>query len=126
MAKRFLLSIYWDEDKLFGGVPAAEMNDLNAAHIRFNDELRKSGHYVEAEALEPARGAKLVRSKSGKPVVSDGPFAEAKELVAGFYLIEARDMNEAVEIAKRIPSLTHASVEVREIRKLLVDGKVAN
>ncbi|HJU90738.1 MAG TPA: YciI family protein [Gemmatimonadaceae bacterium] len=126
MAKRFLLSIYWDEDKLFNRVPADEMNDLNAAHIRFNSDLRKSGHYIEAEALEPARGARVVRSRGGKLNVSDGPFAEAKELVAGFYLIEASDMDEAVEIAGRIPSLTHAAVEVREIRKLIVDGKVAN
>jgi hypothetical protein len=121
MAKRYLALIYWNEEELWHGVPPAEMNALNAAHLRLNEDLRRSGHYIEAEALEPAKRAKCLRVKNGKLTISDGPFAESKELVAGFYLIEASDMEEAIRIAARIPSLSHATVEVREVRQLVVE-----
>lgn len=122
MAKRYLALIYWNEEELWHGVPPAEMNALNAAHLRLNEDLRRSGHYIEAEALEPAKGAKCLRVKNGTLTISDGPFAESKELVAGFYLIEASDMDEAIQIAARLPSLSHATVEVREVRQLVVEG----
>jgi hypothetical protein len=122
---RYLCLIYWDEHKL-ATLPADELNALNAAHLDFNDELRRSGHYVEAEALKPSTESTCVRVKGGRAMVTDGPFAEAKEVVAGFYLLEVRDRDEALEIAARIPSATHATVEVRPIHKLVVDGREAD
>jgi hypothetical protein len=119
---RYLCLIYWDEQKL-ANFPAAELNALNAAHLDFNDELRRSGHYVEAEALVPSRESRCVRIKQAKPVVTDGPFTEAKEMVAGFYLLEVRDEDEALRIAARIPSAAHATIEVRAVRGLVVEGR---
>lgn len=119
---RYLCLIYWDEQKL-ATLPADELNALNAAHLDFNDELRRSGHYVEAEALQPARESRCVRVRQGKPLITDGPFAEAKEVVAGFYLLEVRDEAEALEIAARVPSATHATVEVRPVHQLVVEGR---
>jgi hypothetical protein len=86
---RYLCLIYWDEQKL-ATLPADELNALNAAHLDFNDELRRSGHYIEAEALQPSRESRCLRVKQGKPLITDGPFTEAKEMVAGFYLLEVR------------------------------------
>ena len=119
---RYLCLIYWDEHKL-ATLPADELNALNAAHLDFNDDLRRSGHYVEAEALQPSRESRCVRVKQAKPLITDGPFAEAKEVVAGFYLLEVRDEDEALEIAARIPSATHATVEVRPVHTLKVEGR---
>jgi hypothetical protein len=119
---RYLCLIYWDEQKL-ATLPAHELNALNAAHLDFNDELRRSGHYIEAEALQPSPASRCVRVKDGKPMITDGPFAEAKEMVAGFYLLEVRDEDEALEIAARIPSAAYATVEVRPGRTLKVEGR---
>ena len=103
-------------------MPAGEMNDLNARHLAFNESLRASGHFVDAMALEPSRSAARLRVRSGKPSVVDGPFTEAKELVAGYYLIDAPDMNEALAIASRIPSAPLGTIEVWPTRELIVDG----
>ena len=119
---RYLCLIYWDEHKL-ATLPAAELNALNAAHLDFNDELRRSGHYIDAEALQPSRESKCLRVKGGKPLITDGPFTEAKEVVAGFYFLEVRDEEEALQIAARIPSAEYATIEVRQGRTLVVEGR---
>jgi hypothetical protein len=82
------------------------------------EALRRSGRYVAAEALQPVRAAKTVRVRDGKPSITDGPFTEAKEYLAGFYLVEARDMNEAIEIASKIPPARVGGIEVRPVREL--------
>ncbi len=117
---KYLCLIYLDEQKM-AALPAREMNDLNVRHLALNDALRKSGHFIEAEALEPAAKASWLRARHGKPTVTDGPFTEAKEIVAGFYLIEARDMAEAIQVAARFPSAPLGTVEVRPTRQLVVD-----
>jgi hypothetical protein len=114
--------IHWNEQKL-ATLPADELNALNAAHLDFNDELRRSGHYVEAEALQPSTASACVRVKGGRPLITDGPFTEAKEVIAGFYLLEVRDRDEALGIAARIPSATHATIEVRPVHTLVVEGR---
>lgn len=119
---RYLCLIYWDEQKL-ATLPAGELNALNAAHLDFNDELRRSGHLIEAEALHPSPASRCVRVKGGKPMITDGPFAEAKEMIAGFYLLEVRDEDEALRIAARIPSASYATIEVRQGRTLEVEGR---
>ena len=116
---KYLCLIYLDEDKM-DAMPESDMRALNARHLAFNDSLRQSGHFVEADALEPGRTTSTIRVRQGKPAVTDGPFAESKELVAGFYLIEARDQKEAVEIASRIPSAPLGTIEVRPTRQLIV------
>jgi hypothetical protein len=119
---KYLCLIYWDEQQL-NAIPAREMSDLNADHLDFNDGLRASGHFITAEALEPARASACVRVRGGKASVTDGPFTESKEFVAGFYLLEAADMKEAIEIAARIPSARFGTVEVRPARQLVVEGR---
>ncbi|MDQ6770023.1 MAG: YciI family protein [Gemmatimonadota bacterium] len=118
---KYLCLIYLNEDEL-SAMPEGDMNSLNARHLEFNKGLRKSGNWIEAEALDPGRTVKRVRVRQRKPSVTDGPFTESKELVAGFYLIEARDMDEATGIASKIPSASLGTVEVWPTRKLIVDG----
>jgi len=113
--------IYLNEKEM-AAMPATDMNSLNARHLDFNNGLRKSGNWIEAEALEPAGTAACVRVRKGKVSVTDGPFAEAKEHIGGFYLIEAPDLTEAARIASKIPSAALGTVEVRPTRKLIVDG----
>ena len=81
--------------------------------------LRQSGRYIAAEALQPVRTAKTVRVRAGKSSVTDGPFTEAKEYLAGFYLVEARDMDDAIEIASKIPPARVGGIEVRPVRELM-------
>ena len=81
--------------------------------------LSASGHDLSAEALQPIRDAVTVRIRHGAVSVTDGPFAETKEQLAGFYLIEARDLDEAIELASRIPPARIGSIEVRPVRELV-------
>jgi hypothetical protein len=119
---RYLCLIHLDEQAL-NDMPAGEQSALNAAHLDFNDGLRARGHFLQADALEPARTSVCIRSRNGRTTVTDGPFAEAKEMVAGFYLIEAGDIQEAIDIASKIPSAPIATIEVRPARQLHVEGR---
>ena len=83
--------------------------------------FRKAGVLVAAEALEPVQTATTVRVRDGRVTVTDGPFAETKEQLAGFYLVEARDLEEAIQIAAKIPPAREGSVEVRPVRELNAD-----
>ena len=85
--------------------------------LAFDQGLRASGACIASEALQPVETATTVRVRNGKLSVSDGPFAETKEFLAGFYMIEARDLNEAIQIASKIPPATVGSIEVRPIRE---------
>jgi hypothetical protein len=117
---RYLCLIYLNEREM-AELPHAEMNDLNVKHLALNERLRGSGNLVEASALESSANAVRFRVRSGKRTIVDGPFAETKELIAGFYLIEASDMQEAIGIASRFPSAPHATIEVWPTRELVVD-----
>jgi hypothetical protein len=119
---RYLCLIYLNEKEM-DALPGVEMARLDAGHIELNDSLRKSGHFIEAEALEPSAATACVRIRNGKPAVTDGPFAQAREPLAGFYLIEARDLNEAIRVAANFPSAPLATVEVRAVRRLEVEGR---
>ena len=118
---RYLCLIYLDEKRL-AAMPESEMSALNAQHLALNEELLKGGQFIEAEALSPAGSTTCVRVRNGRTTVTDGPFAETKEMVAGFYLIEARDLNEAIQVAARLPSAPIGTVEVRPCRNLEVNG----
>ena len=123
-AMRYLCLIHLDEQTL-DALPHAERNALNAAHLDYNDELRKHGHFLSAEALDPPRTASCVRVRNGKALVTDGPFAETKEIIAGFYLIDAADINEAAKIAANLPIAQSGigTIEVRPACQLVVDGR---
>ena len=119
---KYLCLIYLDEQHM-AAMPAADMNALNVRHLDFNDDIRRTGHFIEAEALDASATSATVRVRNGKPSVTDGPFTESKELVAGFYLIEADDLREATEIAARIPAANIGTVEVWPTRQLIVEGR---
>ena len=119
---RYLALIYLNESEL-GAMPAGELSDLNARHLDFNDGLRATGNFIVAEALAPAQETKKLSKRTGKVHITDGPFTEAKEVVAGFYLIEADTLQEATEIASRIPSAALGTIEVRPCRQLIVEGR---
>jgi len=81
-------------------------------------ELRASGHCIASEALQPVATATSVRIRQGRLMVSDGPFAETKEVLTGFYLLEARDLNEAIQLAAKIPPATVGCIEIRPVRPI--------
>jgi len=118
---RYLCLIYLNEKQL-AAMPESEMSALNARHLALNEELLKGGQFIEAEALSPAASTTCVRVRNGRTTITDGPYAETKEMVAGFYLIEARDLNEAIQVASRLPSAPLGTVEVRPCRNLEIDG----
>lgn len=109
---KYLCAVYL-EPNCYEGVSAGDMAKLNRDSLAYNDELAKKGHYIAASALQWPGTAKTVRHRGGKPLVIDGPFAETKEVLGGFILIEARDMDEAVRIAEKIPVGKFGSIEVR-------------
>src|SRR5262245_19509512 len=119
---KYLCLIHLDESEL-AAMPARAVSDLNARHLDFNDALRETGNFIVAVALAPVQESTQVTLRGGKRHVTDGPFTEAKEVIAGFYLIEAHDMNEATEIASRIPSASLGIVDVRPCRQLIVEGR---
>lgn len=107
---KYLLLVYAEEPKLV---------DVPDAHcVEFDGEIRESGHCLASEALEPVATATTVRVRDGRPMVVDGPFAETKEMLAGFYMVEARDLAEAIELASRIPAVQVGSVEIRPVRPI--------
>jgi len=93
--------------------------------LAYDDALRKAGHLVVAHALQPIESATTVRVRNGKLFATDGPFAETKEQLGGFMLIEARDLNEAIKVAAKIPMASRGSIEVRPIRELRLSGEHA-
>ena len=86
--------------------------------LAFDQGLRAGGKCIASEALQPVETATTLRVRNGKLSVSDGPFAETKEQLAGFYLVEARDLNEAIQLASKIPPARVGSIEVRPVRPI--------
>jgi hypothetical protein len=109
---KYLCLVYLEEQKLH----AVPDSDCKAC----GEGLRKSGHQIAAEALQPVHTATTVRVRNGQVSVTDGPFAETKEQLAGFYLIDAKDLNEAIQLASKIPPARVGSIEVRPTRELSV------
>ena len=107
---KYLCLVYSEEKKL-DAVPDRDC-------LAYDVALRESGHCIASEALQPVQTATTVRVRNGQLSVTDGPFAETKEQLAGFYLIEARDLNEAIQLAAKIPPARVGSIEVRPIRPI--------
>lgn len=107
---KYLCLVYLEDEK-FTAVPDRECRDCS-------DEMRKQGQLLAAEPLFPVNTARTVRVRDGRISVTDGPFAETKEALAGFYLIEAATEDEALQIAATIPPARVGSIEVRPVREL--------
>jgi hypothetical protein len=114
-AVKYLCLVYTDETKL-AALSDREWDALVVENLDLCEQLRRSGHYVSAAPLDSVRSAVTVRLRDGKRATTDGPFAETKEQLGGYYLIEARDRAEAVGVAARIPGARLGSVEVRALR----------
>ena len=111
---RYSLLIYLDQTR-FAALPAAEQNAVHQACGAWHDELVRSGHARTCLGLQPTTTATTVRETSGKLVLTDGPFAETREVLGGLESLECRDLDEALAIARRFPGLRdgHCSIEVR-------------
>src|SRR5919107_705449 len=116
-AMKYLLLCCHEEKKL-DSMSKSELDAIMDETMSYCEVLKKSGHLLGVEALEPIQTAMSVKVRNGKLSVTDGPFAETKEQLGGFFLINARDLNEAIQVASKFPSARVGSMEVRPIREL--------
>ena len=107
---KYLCLVYLDEKRL------DELPDEDC--VAYDTAIRKSGHCLASEALESVQTATTVRVRNSKVAITDGPFAETKEQLAGFYMLEAKDLNEAIQLASKIPPARVGSIEVRPVRPI--------
>lgn len=119
---RFLCLVMVDEEKL-AALSKKDAQHLDDVSLNHDQKLRQSGKFLAAAALEPVRASKIVRVKDGKAVVTDGPFVETKEQVGGFILIDAKDLDEAVQLASQIPAGQQLGyIVVRPVKELTHSG----
>jgi hypothetical protein len=111
---QYLCLIYADET-WWQKMPKAEAEKIFNEYFTFTDDIKKSGHYVGGNPLESTHTATTVRVRNGRVSTTDGPFAETKEQLGGYYLIEAKDLNEAIRLASQIPGARLGSIEVRPV-----------
>ncbi len=111
---KYLCLVYQDESQL-QTMPKEEMGKLSAEYKAFSDSIQKSGHLVLGQGLSPTSTATTVRVRDGKTLTTDGPFAETKEQLGSIYIIEARDLDDAIQVASKIPSARFGSIEVRPV-----------
>jgi|SRR5262249_7028724 len=114
---KFMFTIYHDP-KVMDALPEKEMQALVDSAIEYSEELERSGHYIVSNALQRSDTARIIRVQAGKTSTTVGPFAETKEQLGGFFLIEAKDMDEACAIAARFPPARVGVIEVRPVREL--------
>jgi hypothetical protein len=117
-AMRYLCLAYEEESKL-NDLSRSEWDALRGETLSYLEDLKNRGHIVSAEALQSARTASTVRVRNNRVTITDGPFAETKEQLGGFFLINARDLNEAIQVASKWPSARLGSIEVRPIEEEL-------
>jgi hypothetical protein len=113
------------EEKKLTALSKSELDALTDETSVYCEELQKSGHLIAAEPLEPIQMAITVRVQNGKVSVTDGPYAETKEQIGGFFLINARDFNEAIQVASKFPSARIGSMEVRPVMERLGSSRPA-
>ena len=111
------LCLIYDEEAKMANMSEADANAFMGEYFAFTEDIKKSGHYLGGNALQPVNTGTSVRVRSGKMSTTDGPFAETKEQLGGYYLIEAKDLNDALQVASRIPSAKLGTVEVRPIQE---------
>jgi hypothetical protein len=111
---KYLCLIYEDE-RTWQNMSESEMQKDLKEYRAFGDSIKQAGQYIGGNALQPTKTATSVRVRNGKISTSDGPYVETKEQLGGYYLINAKDMKEAVQVAARIPGAKHGTVEVRPV-----------
>ncbi len=111
---KYMLLVYLDEQAM----TEAEREHCYVESARFAQDLNSRGQYLDASPLHPVATATSVRIRDGKPLVTDGPFAETREQLGGYYLIEASDLDEAIGIAERIPPARYGTVEIRPVMEI--------
>jgi hypothetical protein len=114
---KFMFMIYHDE-KMLDAMPERVLQGLVDAALDYDEEIRRSGHYIVSNALQRGATARVLRVRGGRVSTTDGPFAETKEQLGGFFLIEAKDMDEACAIAARFPPARIGTIEVRPVHEL--------
>ena len=114
---KYLCLIYGDESSR-GKMPKDQLEAMIGEYGAFTESIKQSGQYIGGNPLQPTQTATTVRVRQGKASTTDGPFAETKEQLGGYYLINAKDLNEAIQVAARIPGARTGSIEVRPIMEL--------
>jgi hypothetical protein len=114
---RYLLLIY-DNESVWTQMSEEEQGRIFAQHMAFGEEMGKNGNVLGGEALQPTATATTVRVRHGKLTATDGPFAETREQLGGFYLIQAKDLDEAIAIAGKVPEAKSGCIEVRPIMEI--------
>src|SRR5204863_724514 len=109
------LCLLYENENIWTTMSEEESGAVFGEYGKFTREIQASGHMLGGEALQPTQSASTVRVRNGKVSTTDGPFAETKEQLGGYYLIEAKDLNDAIQVAARIPSARWGAVEVRPI-----------
>ena len=112
------LCLIYDDEQAWQELPPAESTSIIGEFAAYTEAVRRSGNYVGGNALEPSHTATTVRMRQGRLATTDGPFAETKEQLGGYYLLKARDLNEAIQLAARIPGARFGAVEVRPVREV--------
>jgi hypothetical protein len=113
------LCLAWEEEQKLNDLSRPEWDALREETLAYVEILRKSGHLILTHALQSARTSATVRVRDARPSVVDGPYAETKEQLGGFFLIEAKDLDDAIQLASRWPSARIGSIEVRPIEEVL-------
>jgi hypothetical protein len=113
---KYLCLVYHEEAKI-DGLPESEYDAIVNEVLDYREDLRQGGHYITSSPLQSVQAATTIRVRSGTMSITDGPFAETKEQLGGFYLIEARDLNEAIRLASRMPPARIGSIEVRPLKE---------
>ena len=111
---KYILLIH-DEEQAWGKLSESQRNAIYAEYGQFSEQIIASGNYVTGSQLQPTSTATSVRIRDGKRLVTDGPFAETREQLGGYYLVEAKDLDEAIGLAARIPSARMGTIEVRPL-----------
>jgi hypothetical protein len=119
---KYMLLIYHDE-RVWNDVREPDRQQLYAEYRRLRDQLQSRGQFVSGSQLQPTTTATSIRVRDGEELVTDGPFAETHEQLGGYFLIEAKDLDQAIAIAKRIPSTRMGTVEVRPLAESTPEAK---
>ena len=114
---KYLLLVHHDEEA-FGKFAEAKQSQMLEESVRLTHQLHADGQYLSASPLHPASTAAIVRVRDGKPFVTDGPFVETREQLAGYFLIDAKDLDDAIGIAARVPGARIGTVEVRPVKEV--------
>jgi hypothetical protein len=113
-----------DDEKAWAKLSESERQQIYGDYRQFSQEIKSSGHYVSGSQLHPTSAATSVRVRDGKRLVTDGPFAETREQLGGYYLVDAKNLDEAITIAARIPSARTGTVEIRPLVEVTAPAPV--